>query len=76
MSGPEWLWLYLSVLFGWWLIMGCVLFGVWSLTDGEADLKGEARLFLLGPLWPLALPLALARGAAWLWRQAFPKEKL
>lgn len=73
MSALEWFWVYLSVLALWWLVWGCVIALLTS--DPGIDVKHEARIFLLGPLWPLVLPLALACGAVWLWRQAFPKEK-
>lgn len=73
MTGLDWLWTYLSVLFLWWLIWGGII-SLLATTPG-VSVKAEARRFLLGPVWPLVLPVVLARGAVWLWRQAFPKEK-
>lgn len=69
----AWFWLYIGVLILWWLVCGCII-ALLTITP-EIDVKREARWFLAGPLWPIVLPIALALGVVWLWRQAFPKEK-
>lgn len=70
MTGLDWLWTYLIGALAWTLM---ALFR-FAAADRKREVRAAARTLLAVPVWPLVLPVVLARGAVWLWRQAFPKE--